>query len=154
MIDTDASLLPPLSAQGYGLATFMSLLRYPPGPGRRHRFEGDFELLGLLDEELRLSRAFRRATVGDLPEAALRRAVELTETLRYGTWTLLSGSADQPILERLDAHFLPLQERYVEERQAQEELRERQARGQEERDAAFAAELVERERRLWGLPAA
>ena len=52
-------------------------------------------------------------SVADLSEQSLRQAVERTQH-RVFPW-YLAGDADQPILERLDEHFRPLQERFIAE---------------------------------------
>jgi hypothetical protein len=120
MTDTDTYTIVPLSEWDGGLQGFISLLRYPAGTGRRQRFEGDHQLLGILAERLPLRP--QENTVADIREPVLRAAVEDVATLRWGSWEL-GGTDSQSVLARLDAHFAGLQKAYIAHRRQDEAVR-------------------------------
>ncbi len=118
-------------------------------PGVAERFRGDHQLLDGLDKALRHRRGRVGAVVrngyvladepgylpcvGDLPESVVRDCVDEVARERFGQWQL-KGNDDEPILDRLDAHFAPLQQTWATRRREQVELAERRA--QARRDAA------------------
>lgn len=156
---TDTIEIAPLSQFEGSLSAFVGLLAYEDAPAARQRFEGDHWLLGLLQE------ARRRHTspwsglpaVGDLPEAELLRCVEEVERVRLGEWQL-AGDRSLSILERLDAHFHPQQERQAARRGEALDRQERLARDWARRETETAAAQEEaaraHAREVLGLPAA
>jgi hypothetical protein len=85
------------------------------------------------------SPAQERPTVAELPISELEDVI-LGVEMRVDGWHL-TGEEGQPILERLDEHFRPLQEAWAEHRREEDERRERLAREQQQR--------AEQEGRLW-----
>jgi hypothetical protein len=114
--------LEPLSAQRNGLSKFATELRYDDSPGRDRLYDGNVVLLDQIHKELLRYRPTSYGnpipdvdgpSVAELSEQSLRQAVDRTQR-RVFPW-YLAGDEDQPILERLDAHFRPLQERFIAE---------------------------------------
>lgn len=152
-------IAPPLSEFDGDPRAFLNTLSYSSStritPEVQRRWQGDQRLLSLLDQAL-----YRGPLVAirDLPEDVIRQCVEEVERVHCGEWRL-EGDAHRPrnestpILERLDAHFRPMQEQLVERRREQEADRERRLRTSE----AVASDAAERQadayRRTWGLPA-
>jgi hypothetical protein len=136
---TTTITLEPLSAQTHP----WQLLRHygPERPDTAVRKNGDQMLLAELEEAVTRHDGWglERPTVAELPILELDAAVVDVE-MRVKGWRV-AGEEGQPILERLDEHFRPLQEAWAEHRREENERHERRAREEQQR--------AEENGRLW-----
>ena len=146
---TDALELTPLSRWRGSMQAFLAECRYLPGARRELRFAGDWLLLGLLEDEL--TRTIGARTVSDLPADVLAGIVDRVETYHRG-WEL-AGPAGASLLERLDRHFQPEQERFAEQRARQATLEEQRAADQATLERLTAEHQANVNAAVWGLPA-
>ena len=135
------------------LPVFATLLRYEhtvAGVTRAgaNRYEGN----ELLFREIRAT--FDRDpfahVVRDLSQNVVRDAITNVEDRCHGRWTI--ADADQDVFAALDEHFRPEQNRYVQWRSEQDEIRETQAQGCARIEAETARLQENAACRTWGLP--
>lgn len=134
--------------QPYGIERSYSDMR---GRARDRRIEGDLALLAELQQACgRLRRGDRGATVAELALAALADCVHRVEQ-RFPAWEL-AGDDSGPLLERLDAHFKPLQAVWMRERLARDEDVQHHARESAEAETRLAEQRDAAVRASFGLP--
>lgn len=132
------------------------LLRsYPQMAAREQRIEGDQYLLALLTGACRVRKPHDQPapTVGELPEDVVRGIVIEVETLYCGTWRL-HGEDNEPLLDRLDAHFRPLADAWLAARRERDGALARYPKEAAALDREIAARETANDQAIWDLPPA
>ena len=116
-------------------------------PRAVERFGGDHLLLSPLEDAIQAERV---RTVADLDPGTIRDRIGQVE-LTYQRWEVI-GYERGDVLELLDRHFRPEQDRWQAERAREQQLADARIAGQARVDWQTAIYQENAARRTWGLP--